>query len=211
MNHNSYTFIKPSVKKLMLGCLLAATVAGCQTNQVSRVDPNEEIALTDKWNAKDSQLVAEKMIDDMLTFPWLDDFSRSHGKRRPAVIVQYIRNESHEHISSEAFINDLKRAMLRTGKVDFVAGKGVRDDVRTERADQEAYASMKTQAQMGEETGADFALSGTINSFVDSAGGKRVTSYQVDLRLIDMTTNRETWNGQEKIQKFQEKSSFKLW
>jgi len=26
--------------------------------------------------------------------------------------------------------------------------------------------------------------------------------------LIDMLTNREVWNGQKKIQKFQEKSSF---
>ena len=54
---------------------------------------------------------------------------------------------------------------------------------------------------MGQETGANFALSGSINSFVDQLDDTRVTSYQVDMKLIDMTTNREVWNGQKKIKK----------
>jgi len=35
-----------------------------------------------------------------------------------------------------------------------------------------------------------------------------VTFYQVDLKLVDMESNIEVWNGQKKIQKLQEKSKF---
>ena len=98
--------------------------------------------------------------------------------------------------------------MLRSGKVDFVANSELRKDIRAERADQELNARAETQAPMGEETGADYALSGTINSIVDELDGKRVTSYQIDLRLINMRSNREAWNGQKKLKKVQERSKF---
>jgi len=191
------------------GLLLSGTLllSGCQTTEVQRVDSSQEIALSDNWNAKDSQLVAEAMVNDMLTFPWVNDHLQYH-KSKPAIIVQSVRNKSHQHIAVDTFLNDLKRAILRTGQADFVANSVVRKEIREERKDQELNASMDTQNEMGQEQGADYALSGTINSFVDEEGGQRVTFYQVDLRLIDMTSNREVWNGQKKIQKHQKRSRF---
>lgn len=186
-------------------CLLG--ISACSSVSVSRVDSNEEVALTDKWNDKDSQLTAEAMIEDMLSFPWMADHYQQK-QNKPTVIIQRVRNKSHQHIATDTFTNDLKRAMLRSGKVDFVADSDLRKDIRAERADQELNARSETQALMGEETGADYALSGTINSTVDELDGKRVTSYQIDLRLINMTTNREAWNGQKKLKKVQERSKF---
>lgn len=98
--------------------------------------------------------------------------------------------------------------MIRSGKASFVAGGEEREAVRDERLDQELNA--KEAKQQGQELAADFALSGTVNSLVDKADNKRVTFYQVDLKLIDMESNIEVWNGQKKIQKFQKKSSFGL-
>ncbi|MEJ6474607.1 penicillin-binding protein activator LpoB [Pseudoalteromonas piscicida] len=196
--------------KLVVPMLIAscAAMTGCSsTTKVSRVDTNEEIALSDKWNAKDSQLVAEAMISDMLSFPWVREHRAKEGTR-PAIIIQSVRNKSHQHIAVDTFLNDLKRAILRSGQADFVANRYVRDEIREERRDQELNSSLETRNEMGQEQGADYALSGTINSFVDEQGGSRVTFYQVDLRLIDMTTNREVWNGQKKIQKLQERSGY---
>jgi penicillin-binding protein activator len=56
-----------------------------------------------------------------------------------------------------------------------------------------------------EELGADYALSGSIHSFVDQLDGTRVTFYQTDLRLVDLESNREVWSGQKKIQKLMER------
>ncbi|MEQ3513782.1 penicillin-binding protein activator LpoB [Pseudoalteromonas sp. BZB3] len=191
------------------GLLLSGTLflSGCQSTKIERVDSNQEIALSDNWNAKDSQLVAEAMVNDMLTFPWVSDHLKYHSSK-PAIIIQSVRNKSHQHIAVDTFLNDLKRAILRTGQADFVANSSIRNEIREERKDQELNASIETQNEMGQELGADYALSGSINSFVDEQDGQRVTFYQVDLRLIDMTSNREVWNGQKKIQKHQKRSRF---
>ena len=189
-----------------LGAILimgsAVLVAGCGGPQVERVDANKGIALTDRWNDEDSRLVSKEMMQDMLTFPWLSRYKMStDDARRPTVVIHTIRNKTSEHIPSETFVNDIKRELLRSGDVDFVVSGDERDDIRDERRDQELNASSETQAQMGQETGANFALSGSINSFVDQLDDVRVTSYQIDMKLIDMTTNREVWNGQKKIKK----------
>lgn len=185
----------------MIGATLITT--GC-TTKVTRVDTSEEIALSDQWNAKDSELVANEMIADMVSFPWATDFEMENN-RRPTVIIQRISNKSHEHIAIDTFVNDIKRAIIRSGKASFVAGGEERDAVRDERRDQELNS--KDAKQMGQEKAADFALSGSINSIVDEEGKKRVTFYQVDMKLIDMESNIEVWNGQKKIQKLQKRDS----
>lgn len=180
--------------------LLSTALMACSSGGVKRIDVNEEVALSDRWNDTDSRLVAEEMMTDMLTFPWFRDYHMENDGN-PTVIIQSIRNKSHEHIPVDTFVNDIKRSLLRAGRVDFVVSGEEREDIRTERADQEMNANPDTAAQFGLEQGAGFALSGTINSIVDSDGDQRVTFYQVDLKLIDMTTNREVWNGQKKIKK----------
>ncbi|MCF6434241.1 MULTISPECIES: penicillin-binding protein activator LpoB [Pseudoalteromonas] len=195
------------LKLVPFAVISTLALSACQSTKVQRIDANQEVALSDKWNGKDSQLVSEAMISDMLSFPWVNDHLKKEGTR-PAIIIQSIRNKSHQHIAVDTFLNDLKRAILRSGQADFVANKEIRQEIRDERKDQELNASLETQNEMGQEQGADYALSGTINSFVDQQGGTRVTFYQVDLRLIDMTSNREVWNGQKKIQKLQERSGY---
>ncbi|TBR43960.1 penicillin-binding protein activator LpoB [Marinomonas agarivorans] len=182
-------------------------LVACGSTSIKRVDTNEEVAVSDRWNDTDSRLVSEEMMADMLTFPWFREFQFSNSGR-PTVIIQTIRNKSHEHIPVDTFINDIKRSLLRAGKVDFVVSGAEREDLRAERTDQELNAAAGTAAAFGEEQGAGFALSGSINSIVDSDGDKRVTFYQVDLKLIDMQTNREVWNGQKKLKKVAEKSFF---
>lgn len=80
-----------SLTQITLAGLVGAAVlvsSGCST-KVQRLDEGVEVALSDRWNAKDSELVANEMIDDMLSFPWARDFQLNHNQR-PAIIVQHI-------------------------------------------------------------------------------------------------------------------------
>ena len=186
----------------VLGSSLVLVGCGSNNPRVERVDVNQEIALTDRWNDEDSRLVSQEMMQDMLTFPWISRYkTNSDDDRKPTVIIQSIRNKTDEHIPTETFVNDIKRALLRSGDVDFVVSGDERDFIREERKDQELNASSETQAAMGQEVGANFALSGVINAFIDQLGKTKVKTYQVDLKLINMTTNREVWNGQKKMKK----------
>ena len=199
-------------KSILATLLVLGTVVfvnGCgKSVEVARVDSGKEIALTDKWNDEDSRLVAEEMINDMLSYPWISQFNQRFPGKEPLVTVQRVRNKSHEHIAVDTFVNDIKRAVIRSGKAGFIATLEERQDTRVELADQDMNASADTRMEMGEEDGANFALSGTINSIVDQLDGQRVTYYQVDLKLINLQTAREVWNGSKKIKKFMERKSF---
>ena len=199
-------------KSILVTVLVLGTVVfvnGCgKSVEVARVDSGKEIALTDKWNDEDSRLVAEEMINDMLSYPWISQFNQRFPGKEPLVTVQRVRNKSHEHIAVDTFVNDIKRAVIRSGKAGFIATLEARQDTRAELADQDMNASADTRMEMGEEDGANFALSGTINSIVDQLDNQRVTYYQVDLKLINLQTAREVWNGSKKIKKFMERKSF---
>ena len=144
----------------------------------------------------------------MLSYPWISQFNQRFPGKEPLVTVQRVRNKSHEHIAVDTFVNDIKRAVIRSGKAGFIATLEERQDTRAELADQDMNASADTRMEMGEEDGANFALSGTINSIVDQLDNQRVTYYQVDLKLINLQTAREVWNGSKKIKKFMERKSF---
>ena len=199
-------------KSILVTVLVLGTVVfvnGCgKSVEGARVDSGKEIALTDKWNDEDSRLVAEEMINDMLSYPWISQFNQRFPGKEPLVTVQRVRNKSHEHIAVDTFVNDIKRAVIRSGKAGFIATLEERQDTRAELADQDMNASADTRMEMGEEDGANFALSGTINSIVDQLDNQRVTYYQVDLKLINLQTAREVWNGSKKIKKFMERKSF---
>jgi penicillin-binding protein activator len=194
--------------QLLVISLVLVVVAGC-SKKVSRIDPGEVKDLSGQWNDTDSQLVSKEMISDVLSRPWLQDFTGKTGKK-PAVIVGEIRNLSHEHIAVGTFVGDMERELINSGRVDFVASKTERKDVREEREDQDLHASEATRKAAGQEYGADYMLKGTINSIIDSEGDEQVKFYQVDLTLISMADNRKVWVGQKKIKKFIENNKVRM-
>lgn len=181
--------------------MIAGLALGACATKVERISPDEVKDLSGRWNDTDSRLVSEEMIDDVLSRAWLDDFKQQR-RRDPAVIVGGIRNLSHEHINVRTFVNDMERALINSGKVQFVASSGERDEIRAERGDQDIHASEETRNAMGKERGADFMLKGDISTILDTEGKRQVRFYQVDLTLISLADNRKVWVGQKKIKKY---------
>ena len=196
-----------------LGVLLPAIamsfmLAACSPT-VTRVESDTVTDLSGNWNDTDSRLVAQEMIQDVLSRNWLTKFNRDNGKA-PTVIVGTVRNLSHEHINTRTFIADMERELINSGEVEFVASAKDREEVRGELKDQDLHASEETRKAMGQETGADFMLQGSINSIVDAVSGEQARFYQIDLTLIELGTNRKVWVGQKKIKKTIEKGGFRL-
>lgn len=179
-------------------CLLFT--AGC-SRKVTRVNPNQQIDLSGRWNDTDSKMVAAEMIKDVTNRPWRQNFFDRTNKK-PTVIVGIISNKSHEHIEAETFIKDMEREWINTGMVRVVQNAEFREKIRQERADQQNYASQETQKKWGKELGADYMLFGTINSVVDEYNKKKAVLYKVNLELVDMETNEKVWLGDKEIKKF---------
>jgi len=185
------------------GVVLSVTVflTGCATEKrVTRVDTGVTTDLSGRWNDTDSKQVAEKMIGEMLSRPWLNQFATREG-RQPVVIVGNVQNLSHEHINTQTFITDLEREMTNSQKVTFVADKSERKEVREERADQAIHSRENTQKAPGREIGADFMMKGRITTIQDEADGTKAIFYQVDLELVSLVDNTKSWYGQHKIKK----------
>lgn len=186
---------------LLLGIVGFYFLVGCATGpQVSRVETGTITDISGRWNDTDSRLVAEEMVKDALSRPWLEKFSKGSGKP-PTVIVGTIVNRSTEHINVQTFIKDLERELINSGQVEFVAAKGEREEIREERKEQALHSTEETQKGPGKETGADYMLKGVLNSIPDEAGGIKAMFYQVDLELFDMANNKKVWGGQKKIKK----------
>jgi len=191
--------------------LAAASVtllfAACSTNpKVERISPDQVTDVSGYWNDTDANQTSQEMIGQMLGEPWLNNFEGTNGGKAPTVIVGGITNLSSEHISTSTFIDDMQRALINSGKVQFVAGKDQRSEIRDEGKDQDLNATSATRSAMGQEVGADFMMQGTINAIVDAAGDTAVKYYQVDLRLINMHNNLIVWTGQKKIKKVVQRS-----
>jgi uncharacterized protein (TIGR02722 family) len=188
--------------------LVTGLILGGCAKKISRIDPNTTIDLSDKWNETDSRVVSEKMISDCLNNAWYGQYQVQ--KKTPTIIVGQIRNKSTEHINTETFSKDIERTLINSGKVEFVASKDERNQLREEVADQQGNAAVESRKSKGEEQGADLMLIGTLNSIVQKEDGKSVIFYQIDMELIQLETNRKLWIGDHKIKKFVRKSAMGL-
>ena len=192
-----------------LALIALAAVSACAT-KVERLDESQAVDLSGAWNDTDSRMVSQEMIQDSLARAWLQEFRGRPGQNRPAVIVGEVRNMSHEHINTQTFTLEMERALINSGKVDFVASKAERGGIRDERKDQDINAREDTRNAMGKELGADFVLTGTINTIVDPSGDTQVRFYQVNMTLISLADNRKVWVGQKDIRKLVTRSKLRF-
>jgi uncharacterized protein (TIGR02722 family) len=194
------------MKKILTLAFLAFLVVylgSCSPRrEVKRIETDQQVDLSGRWNDTDSRMVAEALMDQVLDERWLDEYTRQNHGARPILIVGLVRNKSHEHINAETFIKDIERSIIKDGSARLVQAGSQREALRRERADQQDFASSETAKQWGLELGADFMLQGTINSIVDSYRNEKIVYYQVNLELSNLETNEIVWIGEKKIKKY---------
>jgi uncharacterized protein (TIGR02722 family) len=184
-----------------LACVFALMMAvSCaSTPKVERVSADTQIDVSGRWNDTDVRQVCETLINDALTSPRIDafikDYTAKHNGEHPTVIVGRFKNSSSEHIDTSIISRMMRTAIINSGKLEFVEGGDLREDLRAERKDQLSNASEETAAAIGNEQGADFMLQGTVNSTVDQAGKTTVRAYFVSASLTNLETNRILWEG----------------
>ena len=100
--------------------------------------------------------------------------------------------------------------IINDGTLEFVADATQRDELRAEKYDQ-AENAYETAKSIGNELAADFMLQGTVTTIVDTEGKQQVRTYQVDMQLIDLETNKIIWADQNNdIRKYIKRPSAKF-
>jgi uncharacterized protein (TIGR02722 family) len=195
--------MKTSIRAMALIFAGLALFASCSSNpKVTRVDAGTQVDLSGLWNDTDVRIVCDSLIKACLESPRVaQEIERRGGT--PTVLVGNFRNDSDEHIDTSIISSTMEVVIFNSGKLDFVAGGSARSELRAERQDQQGNASEATAAALGNETGADFMLTGSVKTIIDRAGGNATRTYFVSAELTNIETNARLWMDQNnEIKKF---------
>jgi uncharacterized protein (TIGR02722 family) len=196
---------------LGLVLLLLTSCASSGKVDVKRVDASTQTDLSGYWNDTDVRIVCEALINDCLKSPRVDQTIKTMGGKIPIVLVGRFKNESSEHIDTGIITSIMETVIFNSGKMDFVAGGSIRDDLRSERQDQQGNASEVTAARLANETGANFMLFGSVKTIIDRAGNQTVRTYFINAEMTNIETNQRMWMGQNsEIKKVITRSKAKL-
>ncbi|MBE6349827.1 MAG: penicillin-binding protein activator LpoB [Spirochaetaceae bacterium] len=182
-------------KSLCFCVICCALLASCASSGVKRLDTETQLDLGGYWNETDVKLISETLVTECVNAQAIKNYLLQH-KRQPTVILGKFRNLSDEHLDTSILAKKFEIALVNSGRVSFVASSSDRDLVRLERDDQQYNASEDTAKSLGNETGADFMLFGSVKTIVDQAKGKTLRSYIVNAELVDIETNQKVWVGE---------------
>jgi uncharacterized protein (TIGR02722 family) len=175
--------------------MLVLVFSACSSNpKVQRVDSATQVDLSGYWNDTDVRIVCRALIDSCINSTGVNQAIASKGNRIPTVIIGNFRNDSDEHLDTSIITSNMRTAIINSGRLEFVAGGNTRDELRAERQDQQSHASEATAASVANETGADFMLTGSVRTIIDSAGNQTVRTYIVTAELTNIETNRIIWS-----------------
>jgi uncharacterized protein (TIGR02722 family) len=188
--------VKTIVKAAAAVVVALVLFASCSSNpKVTRVDSGTQVDLSGLWNDTDVRIVCDSLIKACLDSPRVaQEIARRGGT--PTVLVGSFKNDSDEHIDTSIISSTMEIAIFNSGKLDFVAGGGTREELRAERQDQQGNASEATAAALANETGADFLLTGSVKTIIDRAGGTATRTYFVNAELTNIETNARMWMDQ---------------
>jgi hypothetical protein len=190
---------------------LALTFAGCASNTVERVSADTQMDLSGYWNDTDVRLVADEIISQCLQSPRIANYPAQHNGKLPVVILGTYRNGSDEHIDTSILQSKLEAALVNSGKVDFVASASERDELNKELMYQQSHASEETAKSLANETGADFMLTGSVKTIVDSNSKTVTRSYFVTTEMTDIETHKKIWmNENDSIKKVIKRSGTRM-
>jgi len=180
----------------LLPLLVLAVLFSSCGHSVTRVDADKQIDLSGYWNDTDLRQASDALIQKCLETPRLTTFKTTNG-RLPVIIVGNFKNASDEHIDTSILSQRLEASILSSGKAEFVASGDLREQIRSERLDQQkGYTDDATMAALGREVGADFIMTGSVKTIVDSYDKTATRSYFITAELTDITTNRRLWIGE---------------
>jgi PBP1b-binding outer membrane lipoprotein LpoB len=195
-----------SVTALALAGLVV--VPGCGGTNVTRVEENTEVDISGRWNDTDSRKVAETLVTSSLQKSWCDAFTAKNSRKPVVRLGKVVVRSNGDDISTEIFLNDLRRAFVNSGKITVVQNKVEAAQTRDEIQEQADFAG-SNRKKAAQETGADFLLKGVINVQDDIEGKKGVKFYSVDLDLTDIQSGEMVWTDNKKIKKIVERSNTK--
>ncbi len=176
---------------ITLAASLTLLAGGCATTRT--LDPNTEVHYDANYDFSDKKKIVDKLTESLLSINTLS------GDRRPVIIVYPIANETSEHIDTSGISDDIRLALIRSGKFRFL-NEAQRANILREGAYQSrGHVDPAQRFAQGRQTGADYILSGALRSIEKKQPKqirltkKKMVYYSLNLELTDLTTGEIVW------------------
>ena len=185
--------------------LSALWLSACSTSTQYGDATAEETINTD-FGSTDLQLIATKMVDDLLVFPPMVQVT---NERRPVMYVDRIKNKTTEHIDMESVTDTIQSKLINSGKYRFVDMSVVERVVeQLNYQNDSGLVNKDTEAKVGKQIGAEYMLYGNMASIVKQDGSTKDVYYKFTLKLLHLETGIIEWSSEKEIRKTKEKRWF---
>jgi uncharacterized protein (TIGR02722 family) len=188
----------PLVAAALLG--LSGCVAKTQYGDATAVE-----TLNTDFGSTDLQMIAEKMVDDLLASPAMAEMA-PQGKR-PILFVDSIKNNTTEHIDTESVTDTISTKLLNSGRFRFVDRTKV--DAIARELDYQANSGMVDEnksVKMGRQLGAQLMLYGNFSSITKNVGSTRDVYYKFTMKVSNLETGLVEFQSEKEIRKTRKKS-----
>lgn len=186
---------------------LGLAFSGC-ASKVDYGDAQGRETLNTDFGSTDLQMIAAKMVDDLLTFPPVVELT---ANRRPVAFVDTIKNKTMQHIDTESITDTIRAKLINSGKFRFVDMTRV-DAVRKQLdyQNESGMVNPATAIAMGTQIGAEFMMYGNMSEISKSVNGKKDVYTKFTLNLMNLQTGIIEWSNEKEIRKTKSKSLFGL-
>ncbi|PCI50034.1 MAG: penicillin-binding protein activator LpoB [Moraxellaceae bacterium] len=186
--------------------LAVAGISGCSSTGVSYGDASAVETTTTEFGSTDLQMIAEKMVDSLLTFPPIVDVT---SKRRPVMFVDTIKNKTSEHIDTESVTDTISSRILRSGKFRFVDMTKVASIKKQLNYQNESgMVSESSKMNMGRQIGAEYMMYGNLSSIVKRDSKTKDVYYKFTMKVMHVETGIIEWSDEKEIRKSAKKKMF---
>ncbi|MEM9457242.1 MAG: penicillin-binding protein activator LpoB [Myxococcota bacterium] len=191
--------------RFLSATLLAASllsVAGCKTKAIrggeGTENPNfDEGAMSTGLDRKDLQKLMNKNMTDLVGSPLWGTWRSA--PEPPVVAIWPILNDTSEHLDDQmlTLLSDMETELINSGVVSVVSRERQREMMAEANLQQSAEFNPAVAAQIGQQTGARFFLTGKLQAVDERINKERRVQYSLFLQVIEVETS---------IVKFQAKS-----
>jgi len=180
---------------------LALALLGCATTRPVRgdyVDPHTIEIVTDHFSESDLQMIADRMAASMAQSP---SFAKAGPQAPVRVVVAHLENHSSEPVDLESLADKIQVSLFKTGKFQIFDQRARLAIAQEYEYQQSNYVDPASAHAPGQQTPADFVLTGTLASIVQQGGADERVYYKFSLEASDMKSGAVAWADDEEIRK----------
>jgi hypothetical protein len=188
---------------IFAGCGGAGISPDNSSGGVSYKNTQDVEQTTLNFGSTDLKLIAEKMVNSLLSTPILD------GSKRPVVMLSKVKNKTSEHIDTKSITDKIKSSLLKSGRVRVTSYNEIGQELQSELDYQSSkYVNQKSAKKIGEQIGADYKIYGEITSITKVNGNTTDVYYKMTLNLANIENGLIEWADEKEIRKVGEKALF---